>query len=81
PDARATIVAPDPALARLLATRKTIAPADAVAYVTFQLIAQRRPAQLSYAWRVGGREPGPAQRWWLERLANPRTQNALIGIN
>jgi DNA-binding transcriptional LysR family regulator len=42
---------------------------------------QRRPAHLSYAWRVGGREPGPAQRWWLERLANPRTQNALIGVN
>ncbi len=42
---------------------------------------QRRPAHLSYAWRVGGREPGPAQRWWLERLASPRTQNALIGVN
>lgn len=42
---------------------------------------QRRPAHLSYAWRVGGREPGPAQRWWLARLANPRTQNALIGAN
>lgn len=42
---------------------------------------QRRPAHLSYAWRVGGREPGPAQRWWLERLKNPRTQNALIGVN
>lgn len=44
-------------------------------------IPQRRPAHLSYAWRVGGREPGPAQRWWLERLASPRTQNALIGVN
>ena len=42
---------------------------------------QRRPAHLSYAWRVSGREPGPAQRWWLERLASPRTQNALIGAN
>ena len=42
---------------------------------------QRRAALLSYAWRVSGREPGPAQRWWLERLANPRTQNALIGAN
>lgn len=42
---------------------------------------QRRAAHLSYAWRVSGREPGPAQRWWLERLANPRTQNALIGAN
>lgn len=42
---------------------------------------QRRPAHLSYAWRVGGREPGPAQRWWLERLDKPRTQNALIGVN
>ena len=42
---------------------------------------QRRAAHLSYAWRVGGREPGPAQRWWLERLANTRTQNALIGAN
>lgn len=42
---------------------------------------QRRPALLSYAWRVGGREPGPAQRWWLDRLASPRTREALIGVN
>lgn len=39
----------------------------------------RRPAVLSYAWRVGGREPGPAQRWWLERLASARTRKALLG--
>jgi len=44
-------------------------------------IPQRRPALLSYAWRVAGREPGPAQRWWLERLASPRTREALIGAN
>lgn len=42
-------------------------------------IPQRRPADLSYAWRVGGREPGPAQRWWLERLGSIRTREALIG--
>lgn len=40
----------------------------------------RRPALLSYAWRVGGREPGPAQRWWLDRLASERTREALIGM-
>jgi len=40
----------------------------------------RRPALLSYAWRVGGREPGPAQRWWLDRLASERTREALIGV-
>lgn len=44
-------------------------------------VPQRRPALLSYAWRVGGREPGPAQRWWLERLAIQRTRDALIGID
>ena len=43
-------------------------------------IPQRRPAMLSYAWRVGGREPGPAQRWWLDRLASERTREALIGV-
>jgi DNA-binding transcriptional LysR family regulator len=43
-------------------------------------IPQRRPALLSYAWRVGGREPGPAQRWWLDRLASERTREALIGV-
>ena len=42
---------------------------------------ERRPALLSYAWRVGGREPGPAQRWWLDRLASPRTRDALIGAS
>jgi DNA-binding transcriptional LysR family regulator len=42
-------------------------------------VPQRCPAKLSYAWRVGGREPGPAQRWWLERLASVRTRKALIG--
>ena len=41
-------------------------------------IPARRPAMLSYAWRVGGREPGPAQQWWLERLASQRTRQALI---
>ena len=41
-------------------------------------IPARRPAMLSYAWRVGGREPGPAQQWWLERLASHRTRQALI---
>lgn len=44
-------------------------------------IPARRPAVFSYAWRVGGREPGPAQRWWLERLASTRTREALIGAN
>lgn len=39
----------------------------------------RRPVVLSYAWRVGGREPGPAQQWWLDRLASQRTRQALIG--
>jgi DNA-binding transcriptional LysR family regulator len=42
-------------------------------------IPARRPAVLSYAWRVGGREPGPAQQWWLDRLASQRTRQALIG--
>lgn len=40
---------------------------------------ERRPAMLSYAWRMGGRDTGPALRWWLERLENPRTRQALLG--
>ena len=39
----------------------------------------RRPATLSYAWHVGRGERGPALRWWLERLALPRTRKALLG--
>ena len=39
----------------------------------------RRPAKLSYAWRVGQRESGPALRWWLARLENGRTRQALLG--
>lgn len=39
----------------------------------------RRPAKLSYAWRIGQRELGPALRWWLERLDNSRTRKALLG--
>lgn len=40
---------------------------------------ERRPVMLSYAWRMGGRDTGPALRWWLERLENPRTRQALLG--
>ncbi len=39
----------------------------------------RRSAKLSYAWRIGGRELGPALRWWLERLSHGRTRKALLG--
>ena len=39
----------------------------------------RRPATLSYAWHVGRGERGPALRWWLGRLAQPRTRKALLG--
>ena len=39
----------------------------------------RRPATLSYAWHVGRGEGGPALRWWLDRLALPRTRKALLG--
>lgn len=39
----------------------------------------RRPAMLSYAWRIGNRESGPALRWWLERLSHARTRQALLG--
>lgn len=42
-------------------------------------IPTRRPATLSYAWRVGQRESGPALRWWLARLENRRTRQALLG--
>ena len=40
---------------------------------------ERLPALLSYAWRVSGREPGLALRWWLARLSSARTKSALIG--
>ena len=40
---------------------------------------ERRPAMLSYAWRMGGRDTGPALRWWLERLEKARTREALLG--
>ncbi|MEN9880783.1 MAG: hypothetical protein RIQ55_1429 [Pseudomonadota bacterium] len=39
----------------------------------------RRPAVLSYAWRVPAGQGGPAQRWWLERLGLARTRQALLG--
>ena len=39
----------------------------------------RRPATLSYAWRVSGGQGGPAQHWWLERLGLARTRQALLG--
>lgn len=39
----------------------------------------RRPATLSYAWRVSSGQAGPAQRWWLERLGLARTRQALLG--
>lgn len=42
-------------------------------------IPARRPAMLSYAWRIGGRETGPALRWWLGRLESQRTRCALLG--
>lgn len=44
-----------------------------------QRIPVRRPAALSYAWRLPSGSAGPAQRWWLERLSLARTRRALLG--
>ena len=37
-----------------------------------------RKAQARYAWRQSGRKPGRALQWWLERLAQPATREALL---
>ena len=40
-----------------------------------------RHIQVSYAWRNGpGKTQGRAMQWWLERLQNPVTRAALIGV-
>lgn len=37
-----------------------------------------RKTSSRYAWRQGGRTPGRALQWWLERLAQPTTREALL---
>jgi len=37
-----------------------------------------RKTQARYAWRQSGRKPGRALQWWLDRLAQPTTREALL---
>lgn len=57
---------------------------DAGHLVTRQTTLPPRVAQTGYAWRLGsgrragGRAVGPALQWWLDRLAEPVTREALL---